>query len=1366
MDSRHFSDPAALACLNSESVDLVTHHALHPDAAGCLHELFEMQVAIRPNEPALICGNVALSYAQLDAHANRLARYLRRGGAGPGRFVALLLDRSASPQRSPIVAILACLKSGAAYVPLDPAYPSERSRHILAETSPVLLLTDLSLLGRCAELHAGPAVAFETLDAELAQQSSLPISREESGLSPEDLCYVIYTSGTTGHPKGVMTEHHNAYRFVLAFNDVCATAPQERVYQGFSLGFDGSVEEMWMAFSNGSALVVGTPSAPRFGDELAQHLAASGITYFSTVPTLLSTMSRQIPSLKTLVVSGEACPPELVNRWAHPGLRMLNVYGPTEATVNTTAAECVAGRPVTIGRPLRGYHLYILDEGLAPVPVGAKGELYIGGDTLARGYLNQPAQSAERFIPAPDFCRHRHSRLYRTGDLVREDEHGELQFFGRIDSQVKLRGYRIELAEIETVLLEDEEICSASVKLVERPGDGLQELAAYVIRKEPASSQALDRGRILARLEARLPPYMLPAHLDVLESLPMLSSGKVDRARLPAPREPLVRTAAQIVAPTTELEVKIATIWTRVFGLPEVSVESDFFHELGGHSLLAAQMVTQLRRDTGLHATVRDAYNFPTIRQLARHLGPAAPAAARISTAPSSQAVFASQPAQVRWLTAALQAVCTYLLYGSAAVPLGVLFLIGRGWAQGVLSSRSAALMFLGLALGTWPVLLAVSILGKRLIVGTYQPGSYPLWGFYYFRFWLAARLHAISGAGALAGTPLMPLYYRLMGARVGRGCTIDTAGCAAWDLISIGDDTSIGADTQLLGCRVEGGMLILGRVDIGSRCFIGIHSALGLDVRMEDEARLDDQSLLADRQVIPAGQARRGSPALPAQVAVPMIPGDDTGSRRPLVFGALHLLLLELLAMVMLLPSLPLLAVAYAMAVRPSWGLAGLLLASVPAGVIATCLLIAALKRLVLSRIEPGTYPVSSALYLRKWLSDALMRLSRSLLLPVYTTLYLPPWLRLLGAKIGARAELSTVWCFAPELIDVGEESFFADGSIIGGCRLFRGHFQVGRNRIGRRSFVGNSAVLPVGAGLGERCLLGVQSLPPIAGSAAASATPDGTEWLGSPSFALPHRPKVGNFDATVTFQPTAKLYLQRALIDGLRIVIPGYLGLGSAAVGVWLLALALERAGVAGMLAIAPLASMLLATVMILATAGIKRLVMGTFRPVVRPLWSMYVWLNEMVNGIYESVMSPALAPLLGTPFVAPFLRLLGCRIGRHTYIATTLFSEFDLVEIGDHAALNSGAVIQNHLFEDRVMKSSYLKIGSGCSVGNMAVVLYDSEMQDGSVLGPLSLLMKGETLAPLGRWHGIPCMPEPAHEHEHEHVPAPAPATAHAA
>ncbi len=1334
---------------------------LRTQEAGCLHELFEAQVDAQPTATALIGPEGSLSYAELEAAANRLAHHLRLHGVRAGSFVGLFIERSAAA----IVAILGCLKAGAAYVPIDPAYPSDRIRLILEETEAVAVLSAGGLATRVSEFYSGPLIDMGREAEAIASHSPSRLLRRETGLLPSDLCYLIYTSGTTGKPKGVMAEHRHVYRFALAFNEVCATGPDDRVYQGFSLGFDGSVEEIWMAFSNGSALVVGGPGTPRFGDELAQLLSDQGVTYLSTVPTLLSTLHRGIASLRTLVVSGEVCPPELVSRWVRPGLRMLNVYGPTEATVNTTCAECQPGQPVTIGQPLPGYDLYILDEAGREVAAGEKGELYIAGPTLARGYFRRPDLTDERFVERSGLrpAESGPLRLYRTGDLVRWGQAGSLEFFGRIDSQVKIRGYRVELAEIESVLLQHPQIRSASVKLHSR--QGLQELAAYVLLRDGQAATELDRGAVLAQLEAALPPYMIPGHLDVLPELPLLPSGKVDRARLPAPVLPLLRVHATLVAPEGELEGVVAAVFARVFGVPQVSVEDDFFHDLGGHSLIAAQMVTKLRAELAGRlprgVTVRDAYAYPTVRKLAAYLAPqllTAPestsgetdpaSAASQPLADSSLADFAVQSAWRRTTTGLLQLAATYLIYGVVALPFVVFFLFARGWLFGEVSTGRLLAVMLGLSALSWPVFMAIAIAAKWLVIGRYRAGSYPLWGAYHFRLWLVGRLMALSGAGGLVGTPLLPVFLRLLGARIGRGCTFDTALFGAWDLIEVGDDTSIGADTQLLGYRVEGGRIHIGPVRIGSYCFVGNHACLGLHTALGDHARLDDQSLLPDGHHIPAGESFRGAPAGPGAVHISADAIGPETRRRPYLYGFLHLLLVEVLALFSLIPFLPVAASLWAawlwLRDTPALGIGLWLFSAGPLGVVIACGYIALLKKLVLPRMQPGLYPVHSPLYLRKWLSDGIMRSSRAVLLPLYTTLYLPPYLRLLGAKIGPRAELSSIWYFAPELCEIAGESFFADGSIVGGKRLFRGRFEVGKNRIGRRSFVGNSAILPTGCGLGDRCLLGVNSIPPVTPGAKGESTPDGSEWLGSPAFALPRRPVVGNFDESLTFKPTAKLYAQRALIDGLRILIPSYIGLASGIAGLLAMNAAYVRYGLVGLCALAPLITLGLALLATLIVVALKWAIMGRFRPIIKPLWSPYVWLNELVNGAYESVMAPAIAPFLGTPFIAFFLRLLGCRIGRGCYIETTLFSEFDLVQVGDYAALNFGAVIQNHLFEDRVMKSSYLHIGDRCAVGNMAVVLYDSQLAEGAVLGPLSLLMKGESLASGSKWHGIPCTP----------------------
>jgi non-ribosomal peptide synthetase-like protein len=1294
----------------------------------CLHELFEAHVDACGEATALVCGALTLSYAELDARANRLAHFLRAEGVRPGSFVGLNFERS----ELPIVAILAVLKSGGAYVPLEPGYPDERMRFIAGEAGINVVLTETALQERAKRVLSGRIFALDDPALMISAQPERRLTRIETGLVPSDVCYVLYTSGTTGRPKGVVTEHRNVTHFVAAFNNACFTTRDDRIYQGFALGFDGSTEEIWMAFSNGATLVVGRKDTPKFGNDLARHLRETGVTYLSTVPTLLSTMTEDVPSLRQLVVSGEACPQELVARWAKPGRKMLNVYGPTEATVNTTLAVLEPGRPVTIGHGLDGYDTLVLDAEMRPVPHGEKGELYVGGAGVSRGYLNQPELTAKSFIT------HGGRRLYRTGDLVRFNDEGELEFFGRIDSQVKIRGFRVELAEIEAVLLEQPQIASAAVRLVDR--EGVPSLAAYVVLAEAAAG--LERGQVLDVLRARLPAYMVPAYLDVLPALPMLNSGKVDRKALPEPVAPLVSQAAFAEA-ANPLETQIAAAWAELFKMPRVSVEQDFFLDLGGHSLLAAQLVALLRKRADVGVAVRDVYAHPTVRKLAEHVAkarakPAASGVARKSRAAQLEFV----PRRPGWRTIAFQVAYLLALIPVFALPLLIVVPAVMDmlyFRQGILYT---ILFLIGVGLVLWPAFLAVAIGSKWLIIGRYKPGVYPLWGSYYLRWWVVSRLQGVSGFGAFGGTPLAPALWRLMGAKVGRQCMLQTGIVSAWDCISIGDDTSIGADTQLSGVRVENGYLIIGRVDIGNRCFIGSHSNLGLDVKMGDDSRLDDQSSLLDGEAIPAGECRRGSPARPATVVVPNGPPRRLSNTLLTLFCIAQVLVALVLGLTLGLPAIAMgLGVAFMIVHASPWIWVPVLAIAPPLLIVFSCFYVAFCKKLIQPRPRPGVYDVYSFRYLQFWLTSGMMRAVRGAGMLIFTTVYLPPWMRLLGARLGKHTEMSTVWSVYPDMLQAGDGVFFADGCFLGGSRTHLGRFAMQMTSIGDRSFIGNSAILPAGSSLGSNSLLGVLSAPPEP----TKKTPDNTDWLGSPGFQLPNRLKVGGFAEATTYKPTRKLYLQRAAVDALRILIPAYLGtvVGTCA---FLTVLALYNTwGVWAVYFAAPFIGWTALIIGVATVMTLKWSIMGTFHPVVVPLWSTYVWFNEMINGIYEAIMAPVVASFFGTPFAAPLLRLMGCKVGRYCYISSSLFSEFDLIEIGDYAALNGGAIVQNHLFEDRIMKSSHLKIGDGCTVGNMAVVLYDTKMGDGAVLGPLSLLMKGEIMPARARWHGIPTVQE---------------------
>jgi non-ribosomal peptide synthetase-like protein len=1352
-----------------------------------LHELFEAQLELHGDSLA-IDGAATLTYREVEAQTNRIAHRLRELGAGPGKLVALLFNRS----ELPILAILGVLKSGAGYVPLDPSYPDERMRYILTEAEVGIVVTEAAVRARIDGVFDQNVLVLDEAAAEIAAQPSTRITPAETGLKPNDLCYVLFTSGTTGQPKGVMVEHRNAAQFAVAFNEACDTTAADRIYQGFALTFDGSVEELWMAFSNGAALVVPTADAPRFGDDLAEHLHKHRVTYFSTVPTMLTTMqSDALPLMRQLVVSGEPCQPELVQIWATPSRLMLNVYGPTEATVNTTAFVCKPGRPVTIGKPLRGYTCHIFDSELNPVPQGTQGELYVSGVGVTRGYLKRPDLTEAAYITRPNDT----TRYYKTGDIACINSDGEIEFFGRADNQVKIRGYRVELSEIDALLLEQPNIAVAVTKL--HRADGRQDaLASYIELRDPALD--LDRNAIVAWLRSKLPPYMMPAFLDVLAEMPRLMSGKVDRKQLPEPCAPLVGDDSELMLPRTEMEQRIAAAWQDIFKTDKIGIEQDFFLDLGGHSLLAAQTVTRLREIADVEIPVRDIYAHPNIESLAQHLERLLAAAGATPKSPKRSGsyiklameeigkfsgsnifrLFSSVPFgsakdtdQLSGAMAQLKTYCKEELeyhkarsramglpihvepsgpVGAAQAALLMFFFCLLSWpiavfityADDILHGRMPLLtgivIVCSFGIALWPVILTVSILAKWLIIGRYKPGAYPLWGSYYLRWWLVSGLQGLSGVSMFAGTPIMSVYYRLMGAKVGSNTLIDTAQCTIFDCVSIGENTSIGNDTQLLGYRIEDGYLKIGTIEVGDRCFIGSHSVLGLNVKLDHGARLDCQSMLYDNETIQINEHMRGSPAEISHVDVPEGEMRTFGWLHKTMFGFTAVLFSIISGVFLAIP--PILGLFFlVLGFQQGWFLTAVaaLFAAIPVLVVAMCLWIALLKAILLRRAEPGIYGIYSFYHLRFWLARDLMQTVGTMMLPVFTTVYLPPWMRLMGAKLGKHCELSTMWSFMPELINAGEGSFFADGCILGGMRIYGGRFEIRTNTIGARSFIGNSAIVPTGATVGSDCLLGVLSSPP----SHSEPMPDGSDWLGLPGFRLPNRQKVGDFDNRLTYKPSTWLYMQRALIDAMRILIPAYASITLGLTAIATLLYLYKFHGFYVMIAATPALTITLSVVAVMFVVALKWIVMGRFHPAIKPLWCHYVWLNEMVNGVYETIMAPITSMLSGTPFAAIPLRLLGCKVGQHCYIASNLFSEFDLIEIADYAAINEGAILQNHLFEDRIMKSSYLRIGEHCSVGNMAVVLYDTSMGDRSVLGPLSLLMKGEVMPADSNWYGAP-------------------------
>lgn len=1288
----------------------------------CLHQYIEYYADKYPDREAILGNYDSYTYEELELKTNVLARYLRKKGVGVGSFVGIYFNRS----EFPIIATVAILKAGACYIPLDPAYPKERIEHIVDDCGISVILTEQALLNSVPETIPCEVLPLDLLDGELSCENSQRITLEESGLTESDLCYIIYTSGSTGAPKGILTEHRNVVFFTNSFRKICKLTYADRVYQGFSMGFDGSIEEIWQCFSSGATLVTSTDASAKLASEAAHIIREKEVTFFSTVPTFLSLIDGELPSVRLLILSGEPCRTELVEKWATENRCMLNVYGPTETTVNTTSERCIRGKEITIGKPLDGYEVYILNEKLEEVTKGETGELYIGGAGLARGYHKQEKLTEELFIQSPF---HRDKRLYKTGDKVSYNEHGELLFHGRIDNQVKVRGYRIELSEIESVLLDFDMVQSAAVVVVEKAG--MKHLSAFAT----AVSKEIDCDALLDFCSDRLPSYMIPSFFSKLETMPTTASGKVNRKALPEVMQPFIKKSREIVTPNSKDEELLYGLWQDIFHVDVLSTKDNFFTDLGGYSLLAAELVSQLRANHGIDLPIRLLYDNPTIFKLAPQLEEHRKNKRGEEQHSSSKEVYEEQSGLSRFLVQTMQGCSLALLWGIRAVPLVILFHFWYPFITGATDAVKEAIVATALlTLLWWPTVLTFSILSKWILIGRYRERSIPLWSWTYFRFWLSSKLQGLVGLRYLCGTPVLSLYYRLMGAKIGRGVILDTDAVGAYDLISIGDDSSVSSESQILAYTVKDGMVHFAPISIGKECFVGIHSTLAPGAIMEDGAILGDLSLLEEKAVAKAHCSYQGAPAIECSFELPQV--EETPQRAGFFMGVLHFIAALCISLCTWGSNIPSLLLLYWGWGTHNWYIfSGAIIGSVPLSILSYCLVVPVLKWCIMAKTKPGSYSVNSLWYLRKWMVDLLMRSSRSYMHAIYTTIYLAPWLRLMGAKIGKMAEISTVSQVTPDLIHIEDESFFADGSMIGGRHFYRGFIRCAENHIKQRSFVGNNAILPMGATLSDNCLLGVLSYPP------EQVVPKDSEWLGSPSFQLPHRVKVEGFSDEEVFCPTPKLFVQRYVIDGMRILLPGYISLISLTLFYLLLTALYGALPLLGTVLLLPLLSLGSVLLTLIQVIGCKWAVMKKIKPEVKPLWCTYIWWNELVNGVHETVGAPIVASMGGTPYIHWYFRLLGSKIGKGVYMDTTLFSEFDMVHIGDYCALNQGVVVQNHLFEDRIFKSSYAILQDEVSMGNMAIILYDAEVGARSTIAPLSLVMKGEKIPAESSWSGIP-------------------------
>ncbi|HYH80510.1 MAG TPA: amino acid adenylation domain-containing protein, partial [Longimicrobium sp.] len=575
-------------------------------ADRCVHELFEARAARTPDAAAVVFGDDALTYRELNERANRLAHHLRGLGVGPDARVGICLERSLEM----MVSLLAVLKAGGAYVPLDPGLPAERLAYMLEDSGVPLVLAQAALREAVPARDGVEVLAVDALAERLAAE---PAENPAGGAGPDSLAYVIYTSGSTGRPKGVMNQHRGVVNLLWSMRGTVAMAPTDRLLAITTLAFDISVLELFLPLLSGARVEIldrATASDPAL---LREAVGAGGGTVLQATPAtwrlLLDAGWEGAESLRALS-GGEALPAELAARLRERVGALWNVYGPTETTIWSTAKHLGAGPDVgrghvSIGAPVANTRVYVLDRYLSPVPVGVPGELYIGGAGVARGYLGRPGLSAEKFVPDP-FAAEPGARLYRTGDLARWRRDGTLDFLGRNDHQVKVRGFRIELGEIEAALRQAPGVGDCAVAAREdETGD--QRLVAYVVGEAEAAA-------LREHLRRSLPEYMVPSAFVFLDALPLTPNGKLDRKALPAPE--LAPAEDRYVAPRTPVEEVLAEIWAEMLRLERVGVEESFF-ELGGHSLLATRVVSRVRELFGVELPLRALFEHRTVAELA-----------------------------------------------------------------------------------------------------------------------------------------------------------------------------------------------------------------------------------------------------------------------------------------------------------------------------------------------------------------------------------------------------------------------------------------------------------------------------------------------------------------------------------------------------------------------------------------------------------------------------------------------------------------------------------------------------------------------------------------------------------------------------
>jgi non-ribosomal peptide synthetase-like protein len=1311
---------------------------LYNNQPSVLYEFFQQSAQRWPNAIAVDVPpslekphRRRISYAELERKSNMLAQavYLE---TGCNLIVAIFLPRTTEWL---YVAQLAILRSASAYVCIDPTFPDEQINYILHDSSATILLTDTEGAERARQIDCQIPILqvdqpFETSTARLP-----PLS------TPESIAYIIYTSGSTGMPKGVMISHGSIVNLISGDITEFSLGPGDRVAQGSAAAYDSSVEEIWMALASGATVVVMDDNTVRLGPDLVRWLRDECITILCPPPTLLRTMGCKDPQmeltdLRLLYVGGEALPPDIAERWSR-GRRMVNGYGPTECTVTCLRHDIVSGKNIAIGHPVPGMQAWILNDDLKLVPNGEIGELCMSGAGIAIGYLNRPELNSSKFLHHPQF-----GRIYRTGDLAHVEPNGTLYYHGRIDSQVKLRGYRIELEAIESCLVRCPGVREAACRV---QGEGaLEILAAHVILTDPASLLNVDE--LKSQLLKSLPRYMIPSVFGTIKELPKNpTSGKLRRSDLPILA--IERHQSRTVAtPLCDPIVKdIAEAVRNVLNLPNMpSVNEDFFIDLGGSSLTAAMLITELRMDPKTASiTVRDLYEARTIEKLACRATPPNAKPNVMSTEQSNGNPINVTLVQLVWLL-------LELIAGSALGYISFFWFFPwlSSWTGLIVPTLLMPFLFIGVSLVFVLLSFLIAIGAKRILIGQYTPIREPVWSGFYVRMWIVRQFMRLIPWNTIAGTEFQCIALRALGAHIGkrvhihRGVNLLNGG---WDLLYIGDDVTISQDAIIGLVQLEKGQVVIGPVKLENGATMDVRSGVGPNTQIGHNAWLTALSWLLEGDTIPAGEKWDGVPAKSVGIAPkPPMQIDAGKCLSPILHGTAMILSQSLLRGVLYLPY----ALAFILVssqfnlntydlllsaiIHPTSNLILLLSMGVAMSLATVCMVsLEAIVARAIGTVSPGVISRWSWTYIRVWLKPWLVTSAGSWL---SGGLFWPVWLRAAGMKIGHDCEISTIIDVVPELIKINSSCFLADGIYLGGPRIQCGTVTLGNVFLERNTFLGNHVVVAAGQQLPQDILIGISTV------ADDRVVRPGSSWFGHPPFELPRREIVA-VDRSLTYDPPFIRVVNRVFWEWLRFTLPILLTLETV---LWIYGVnyAKENLSLKTLLMLGvPTVSLMTIILLLMFVLGLKWLLLGRVHEGTHPLWSCWCSRWDFLYVFWGVIARNLLSFLEGTLLLSIYLRCMGMNIGKGVVLGEG-FSQVvdpDMLSIGNGATVS--AMFQAHTFEDRVLKIGHIQVGAYSTLGTGTVPLYGANIGMHTFVLPNSVIMKREHLQPWLRYEGAP-------------------------